>query len=86
MWSNWSSTSKVLRKQVLIKPRNCQITSAGWTPNATYSSTNSGGVGKWVKRKIYSTIIVLGVTTGGLLVVCTYICVCVYVCVCMCWL
>ena len=76
MWS--SSSAKVLRKSTFLRatrrrhifPPNL----AALDQTTRKSSSGSSGIkiGRWFMRKVYGTIIVVGVTTGGLLVVCTH--------------
>ena len=68
----WSSRYAVLRKAQTIKPvqrRLLPLSSFNWNPQTRSSSTNSGGVGKWIRRRIYGTMIIVGVSAGGVLMV-----------------
>ena len=71
-----SCTSKVLRKSTFnCRPRRTRQFLAPNLAALTQArhSSNSGGssskIGRWLMRRIYGTIVIIGVSTGGLLVV-----------------
>ena len=76
----WSSSCKILRKQPFLKPRKRHTlpsSSSEWTHYSRHSSRNSssggtggGGFKRWFMRRVYGAIVIVGVSAGGLLVVC----------------